>query len=229
MADEAEQRSKGISAGTLAALGAAALNVVGGATIGRAWLYDLGQRYYDALGDGFSLPPGTFSLSPERLISAGWEITRQSALFSAFVGLVVVPSFCLAGWMIITFLERKRRRAGGEALPLGPHHRFEMVTLLTYLAGIFILAAGIASFNAMAVLPEKARQAGEARANRINIELHKTQGPRLRACPSCRAYGASKLTGLPIIADNRAFYVAGLNGHVTAIPIQGLDVGMPDQ
>lgn len=217
MADDDKQDDPALRYLKLSTAAFGTLNVIGGATIGRAWLYDIGLRYYDALGSTFGLPPGTFALSDGRLISTGWELTLKSSLFAWAILVLTLPVVAFLVIWLLTKIEERRRALGGER-DTTPMSNLEKLRLYASIAGALFAFGLLMIINATVVLPQSAVNAGSRKSVDILEAVAKN------GCAECRIYGGSKSKGLPITSDTRAIYVAGVDGTVSAVPLTGLVV-----
>lgn len=199
----------------LATLAAGALNILGGATIGRAWITDLGATYYDSLMGQFDVPVGIVMVDNTHLLMQGYEIARGSASIYATIILLFFPFIFMTGFATVGGWV-SWRRLNGQPDPKwssrnrGPIDRFMLV--LTPACGVFVL--GWAMWSMIFSLPEHARDAGTSAASSIRQEM-------MQGCRLCRSFGPNKIVGRPIIADARGLYVAMPGGGIAVIPITG--------
>lgn len=199
----------------LATLAAGALNIIGGATLGRAWITDLGAEYYDALLDQFGIPVGLVTIDNTHLLTQGYEIARGSALISLTLILLVIPFFLMTFIAMAFGLVSWRRLKGLPdpkwlAREAGPAQRFlfNMLPPLAFLGLCWMLWALIFA------LPEAAKTAGADAASTIRQEM-------LNECQLCRSFGPERIVGRPIVADARGLYIATPGGGIAVVPIAG--------
>ncbi|TCM13000.1 hypothetical protein EDF56_11624 [Novosphingobium sp. PhB165] len=202
---------------TLAALGAGVVNLVGGATAVRAWLYDLGLRYYDQFGVIFGLPEGSFDLSSARLISKGWEIVLDSSQSNALYAFLIPPValyvalfYGFAGFVSEKFSSRPER--------VRDFFRVERrIGIMAVIAVLFLLTAGLSWALRLAIyeLPSAAKMAGQ------NDAWVKRTEVRDATCIQCNYYGHDAVKGVALVSNGKFIFVAKRTGGVAQIPLEG--------
>ena len=200
---------------SITTLAAGALNILGGATLGRAWITDLGAKYYDALMDQFDVPVGLVTIDNTHLLTQGYEIARGSLLIYATFFLLFAPFLLmivfatLGGWV-------SWRRLNGLPDPKwlrqdeGPLLRF--FSLMLPALGIFTVCWIL--WSMIYALPEYAQKSGTGAASKIRQEM-------MGDCHLCRSFGPKRVIGRPIVADARGLYIATPGGGIAVVPIAG--------
>lgn len=208
----------------LTALGAGLINLVGGGVALKAWIFNAGQTYYEALFRGFWLPPGAIQLSDATITAAGYEVLRDSSELW-FLGLVLAlpaallavlalyPVVSLAAYLLnkSTFVGRMSANTKAK---FGRFYLLAVgVVVIAWICGL--LYVGLYQF------PRAARSAGEQKQVWFQAQMASN-------CARCPEWGKEQIRGVAIASDGKQTLIATMNG-VKALRQEGLSQTWPSK
>lgn len=208
----------------LTALGAGLVNIVGGGVALKAWIFNAGQTYYEALFRGFWLSPGALQLSDATITAAGYQVLRDSTELG-FLGLIIglpaalltaliiYPVVSLTAYCIKRFTSFKGLSVAAKAKWGRGYLIFVGVITAIYLC--LLLYVGLYQF------PRAAQLAGQQRHSWLKQQMHSN-------CADCPEWGSNKVKGIAIASDGKQTLVATPTG-VKSLNQEGLDQTWPSK
>lgn len=206
----------------LTALGAGLLNIIGGGVALKAWIFNAGQTYYEALFRGFWLSPGALQLSDATITAAGYQVLRDSTELSVIglivglpaallVSLIIYALVSLVGYSVKRFTSFKGLSPSAKAKWGRGYLLFVGTLTVSYLC--LLLYVGLYQF------PRAAQLAGEQRHIWFKQQMHSN-------CVNCPEWGGKKVKGVAIASDGKQTLIATLGG-VKSLNQENLDQTWP--
>lgn len=203
---------------SLTALAAGLVNLVGGGAVLKAWIFNAGQTYYDALFRAFWLPEGVIGLSDSVVTAAGYRVLRDNTELWVLIIIYGIPLVIIFAFAALAF-EWALERTLGRKLPL-VYKRIKkagdvfgriyliiaLVLVIPWLVGM--LWVGVYRY------PKVASDAGKARHAEIKALMKNN-------CSTCPRWGNS-VKGIAIVANGQTALIATEQG-VMSIDVKSLN------
>lgn len=196
---------------SITALAAGLVNLVGGTTLLKAWVFNAGQTYYDALLTAFSLPPGVITL-PEAMVTAtGYEVFRKNTETWLQLAIFCIPLLCLIAIAFLA-LEWLLDKTFGVAFPKA----YSGVKFFgDWFARVYLVVALILSpallFGVFWLGIYKYPAVAEAAGKQRHDDLVKLTA---QACAKCPMWNTG-VSGVAIISDSKTALIATKDGVVS--------------
>ncbi|MGR6331034.1 hypothetical protein ACU5AX_18400 [Sphingomonas sp. XXL09] len=208
---------------SLTALAAGLINLVGGGAVLKAWIFNAGQTYYDALFRAFWLPEGVIGLSDSVVTAAGYRVLRDNTELWVLIIIYGIPLVITIAFAALAF-EWALERTLGRKLPL-VYKRIKkagdvfgriyliisLVLVIPWLVGM--LWAGVYRY------PKVASDAGKAKHAEIKALIKNN-------CSACPRWG-NGVKGVAIVANGQTALIATERG-VMSIDVKSLNQRLDD-